>query len=194
MFFLRAKKKGEENAKDKISKTNVCTYYCNYNSAMLCFFCSSYEAGGFNIDVIKNSLIFIPIEFILAYLCEIFIGSPLSVKFALKAINPEKNDHMIVETAIICATVGIMCPLMSFLATILYNGIITVGIMGGSFNNFVINFIPYWLQKVVLNFPFALLSQLFFIQPLTRTIFRAIFESNEKKSAETENLAEKQVA
>ena len=158
------------------------------------FYCSSYEAGGFNIDVIKNSLIFIPIEFILAYLCEIFIGSPLSVKFALKAINPEKNDHMIVETAIICATVGIMCPLMSFLATILYNGIIAVGIMGGSFNNFVINFIPYWLQKVVLNFPFALLSQLFFIQPLTRTIFRAIFESNEKKSAETENLAEKQVA
>lgn len=142
------------------------------------FFCSSYEAGGFNVDVIKNSLIFIPIEFILAYLCEVFIGSPLSVKLALKAINPEKNDHMIVETAVICATVGIMCPLMSFLATILYNGIIAVGIGGASLTNFIINFIPYWLQKVVLNFPFALLSQLFFIQPLTRTIFKAIFKNN----------------
>lgn len=142
------------------------------------FYCSSYEAGGFNVDVIKNSLIFIPIEFILAYLCEVFIGSPLSVKLALKAINPEKNDHMIVETAAICATVGIMCPLMSFLATILYNGIIAVGIGGASLTNFIINFIPYWLQKVVLNFPFALLSQLFFIQPLTRTIFKAIFKNN----------------
>ena len=142
------------------------------------FYCSSYEAGGFNVDVIKNSLIFIPIEFILAYLCEVFIGSPLSVKLALKAINPEKNDHMIVETAVICATVGIMCPLMSFLATILYNGIIAVGIGGASLTNFIINFIPYWLQKVVLNFPFALLSQLFFIQPLTRTIFKAIFKNN----------------
>ena len=41
------------------------------------FYCSSYEAGGFNVDVIKSSLIFIPIEFIMAYLCEIFIGSPI---------------------------------------------------------------------------------------------------------------------
>lgn len=140
------------------------------------FYCSSYESGGFNVEVIKNSLIFIPIEFVLAYLCEIFIGSPLSVKLALKAINPEKYQPMIVETAIICCTVCIMCPLMSFLATIIYNGIIAVGIAGAPLDNFIINFIPYWLQKVVLNFPFALLSQLFFIQPLTRTIFRKIFK------------------
>lgn len=152
------------------------------------FYCSSYEAGGFTVDVIKNSWIFIPIEFVLAYLCEIFIGSPLSVKLGLKAINPEKNDPMIVETAIICATVGIMCPLISFLATILYNGIIAVGINGASMSNFIINFIPYWLQKVILNFPFALLSQLFFIQPLTRTIFKAIFRNRLSNHQKNENL------
>lgn len=146
------------------------------------FYCSSYEAGGFNVEVIKNSWIFIPIEFVLAYLCEVFVGSPLSLKLGLKAINPEKNDPMIVETAIICATVGIMCPLMSFLATILYNGIIQVGIFGGDLQNFIINFIPYFLQKVVLNFPFALLSQLFFIQPLTRVIFRNIFKNSIKNN------------
>ncbi len=146
------------------------------------FYCSSYEAGGFTVDIIKNSAIFIPIEFILAYLCEIFIGSPLSVKFALKAMPPQKNSPMMVETAIICTTVGIMCPLMSFLATILYNGIIAVGIYHQiSFSYFMINFIPIWLQKVVLNFPFALLSQLFFIQPLTRTIFRNIFAKKSKE-------------
>lgn len=145
------------------------------------FYCSSYEAGGFSVEVIKNSWIFIPIEFVLAYLCEVFIGSPLSVKLALKAIDPRKNDHMIVETAVICATVGIMCPLMSFLATIIYNGIIAVGMNGAPLSDFIINFIPYWLQKVVLNFPFALLSQLFFIQPLVRTIFKLIFKSNNEK-------------
>jgi len=143
--------------------------------------------GGFTVDVIKNSWIFIPIEFILAYLCEIFIGSPLSVKLGLKAINPEKNDPMLVETAIICATVGIMCPLMSFLATILYNGIIAVGMNGASMSNFMINFIPFWLQKVILNFPFALLSQLFFIQPLTRTIFKAIFKNSLSNQGKHEN-------
>lgn len=142
------------------------------------FYCSSYEVGGFTINVIKQSWIFIPIEFILAYLCEIFIGSPMSLKIAFKAIDPKKNDPMIVETVIICATVMIMCPLMSFLATIIYNGIIEVGIYGGSINNFAINFVPYWLQKVVLNFPFALLTQLFFIQPITRAIFRTIFKNS----------------
>lgn len=151
------------------------------------FYCSSYEVGGFTVDVIKNSWIFIPIEFILAYLCEVFIGSPLSVKLGLKAINPEKNDPMIVETAIICATVGIMCPLMSFLATILYNGIIAVGMNGASMSNFIVNFIPFWLQKVILNFPFALLSQLFFIQPLTRTIFKAIFKNSFQNQGKDEN-------
>ena len=153
------------------------------------FYCSSYEVGGFSVEVIKNSWIFIPIEFVLAYLCEIFIGSPLSVKLALKAIDPKKNDHMIVETAIICATVGIMCPLMSFLATIIYNGIIAVGMNGAPLDNFLINFIPYWSQKVVLNFPFALLSQLFFIQPLVRTIFKAIFKQKDEK---VENISNEQ--
>lgn len=43
----------------------------------------------------------------MAYLCEIFIGSPISMKLALKAIDPKKNDPMIVETAVISATVAI---------------------------------------------------------------------------------------
>lgn len=147
-----------------------------------CFvlYCSSYEAGGFTVEVIKNNWIFIPIEFVLAYLSEVFIGSPLATKLALKAIDPKKNDPMIVETAVISATVCIMCPWMSFLATILYNGIIAVGIYGAPLSNFIINFIPYWLQKVVLNFPFALLSQLFFIQPLVRVIFRKIYGKKNK--------------
>lgn len=142
------------------------------------FYCSFYEAGGFTIEVIKNSWIFIPIEFCLVYLSEIFIGDPLAMKIAFKSIDPKKNNPFIVETIIISSTVLVMCPLMSFLATILYNGIIAVGVYGGSLINFLINFVPYWLQKIVLNFPFALLSQLFFIQPLTRIIFRKIYANN----------------
>ena len=160
-----------------------------------CFvwYCSSYEAGGFNVEIIKNSAIFIPIEFVLALLCEVFVGSPLSLKMAFKNIDPKKHDPMAVETAIICSTVVIMCPLMSFLATILYNGIIEVGIFGGSIQNFAINFIPYWLQKVVLNFPFALLSQLFFIQPLVRAIFGLLFKKGILKASKNQysNKSEK---
>lgn len=69
------------------------------------FYCLSIENKGIlNVDP-KFALILIPIEFVLAYLSEIFIGSPLSVKFALKAISPKEHKPMIVETAIICATV-----------------------------------------------------------------------------------------
>lgn len=144
-----------------------------------CFviYCLSYESGGIlNINLL-NVLIFIPIEFVLAYASEIFLGSPLSIKLALKAVNPKETHPMIFETAIICATVVIMCTWMTFLATIIYTGIIP-GIIyyQVSLSTFLINFIPNYLQTLVFNFPFALLSQLFFIQPLTRRIFRRIFK------------------
>ena len=90
-----------------------------------CFvlYCLSIENGGIlNVDL-KFALILIPIEFVLAYLSEIFIGGPLSMKLALKAIPPKEYKPMIVETAVICTTVCIMCTWMSFLATILYKGI-----------------------------------------------------------------------
>ena len=60
------------------------------------------------------------IEFCLAYSLEIFVGSPSSFKLACKVFNPKKDHPMLFETAIICATVGIMCPAMSFLAAFLY--------------------------------------------------------------------------
>lgn len=59
-------------------------------------------------------------EFICAYLLEIFVGSPCSLKLALRVVNPRENKPYMVETAIICATVGLMCPMMSFIAT--YSG------------------------------------------------------------------------
>ena len=60
--------------------------------------------------------IFLLVEFIFAMLCELLVGSPYSMKLALKAVTPENNPPFLVETAIICCTVCIMCPLMSFIA------------------------------------------------------------------------------
>lgn len=150
-----------------------------------CFvlYCLSYENGGIlNVEPIF-ALKLIPLEFVLAYLTEIFIGSPLSVKFALKTINPKEYKPMIVETAIVCATAVIMCVLMSFYATIIYKGIfpsLIFKVPEFSISNFFITFIPNFLQTVVFNFPFALLSQLFFIQPLVRRIFK-FYKSKTKK-------------
>ena len=74
---------------------------------------------------------------------------------------------MLVETAVICATVGIMCPAMSFLAAFLYYP------YAAGFHP--VTLLANWLRLVCFNFPFAFFSQLFFIQPLVRTIFRRLF-------------------
>ena len=60
------------------------------------------------------------IEFVCAYVLEVIMGSPLSFKLAAKIFDMKTTHHMIFETAIICATVGLMCPAMSFLAAFFY--------------------------------------------------------------------------
>lgn len=110
------------------------------------------------------------IEFLLAYSLEIFMGSPCSFKLAAKVFNPAETHPVIFETAIICATVGLMCPAMSFLAAWLYYPYA----MG--FN--ILTLLANWLRLVCFNFPFAFFTQLFFIQPLIRTVFKLIFRNN----------------
>ena len=60
------------------------------------------------------------VEFILAYGLECLLGSPCSFKLVCNVFNPAETHPVLFETAIICATVGIMCPVMSFLAAWLY--------------------------------------------------------------------------
>ena len=74
---------------------------------------------------------------------------------------------MLFETTVICATVGLMCPAMSFLAALLYYPYYT------GFH--LLTLLANWLKLVCCNFPFAFFSQLFFIQPLVRTLFKALF-------------------
>ena len=118
------------------------------------------------------------IEFILAYTLELLLGSPMSFKIACHYFDPRKNHPFIFETMIISATVLIMCPVMSFIAAILYYPYNYV-----PFN--VFHFLAEWLKLVCFNFPFAFFSQLFFIQPLVRTVFKFVFRKDiAKRNAE----------
>ena len=114
------------------------------------------------------------IEFCCAYLLEVFLGSPVSFKLACKVFNPRETHPVLFETAIICATVGIMCPAMSFLASFMYYPDYS------SFNMFTL--LANWLKLVCFNFPFAFFTQLFFIQPLVRTLFKLIFVRKRKST------------
>ena len=116
------------------------------------------------------------IEFVLAYTLENLLGSPLSFKLASKVFDPCKTHPVLFETAIICATVGIMCPAMSLIAAFLYYD------YQGGFNIFTL--LAEWLKLICYNFPFAFFTQLFFIQPAVRTIFKLIFAKDIKSRIE----------
>lgn len=113
------------------------------------------------------------VEFCLAYALECVMGSPFSFKLACRVFDPETTHPVLFETAIICATVGLMCPAMSFLAAIIYYPYYI------GFN--VFTFLANWIKLVCYNFPFAFFSQLFFIQPLIRTVFKVIFSKSLKE-------------
>lgn len=112
------------------------------------------------------------IEFVFAYTLEVLLGSPLSFKLASKVFDPKTTNPVIFETAIICATVGIMCPTMSFIASFLYYN------YQEGFNMWTL--LANWLKLVCFNFPFAFFTQLFFIQPFVRTVFKLIFVRKSK--------------
>ncbi len=107
------------------------------------------------------------IEFILAYTLENVMGMPCSFKLASKVFDPKTTHPVLFETAIICATVGLMCPAMSLIAAVLYYPYY----MGFD----IITLLANWLELVCYNFPFAFFTQLFFIQPFVRTVFKRIF-------------------
>lgn len=109
------------------------------------------------------------IEFAFAFGLECVMGSPLSFRLACKNFTPGETHPVLFETAIICTTAGLMCPVMSFLAAWFYYPYYA----GFHLPTLLAN----WLKLVCLNFPFAFFSQLFFIQPLIRTVFGFLFRS-----------------
>ena len=124
------------------------------------------------------------VEFCFAFILELVMESPCSFRLASKVFDPRKNHPMLFETAIICATVGLMCPAMSFIAAWLYYPYYA------GFN--LLTLLANWIKLVCFNFPFAFFSQLFFIQPLIRTVFKLLFRKDiahreaEQKKVESE--------
>lgn len=122
------------------------------------------------------------IEFSFAFLLELAMGSPLSFKLASRVFTLGKDHPMLFETAIICATVGLMCPAMSLLAAVFYYPYYS------GFN--VITLLANWFKLVCFNFPFAFFTQLFFIQPLIRTVFKALFNKSNKTQKQENGVAQ----
>ena len=110
------------------------------------------------------------IEFCFAYGLECLLGSPLSFKMARRMCDPQKTHPMIFETVIISCTVLIMCPTMSLIAAAIYYPY--------AYGFHVLTLLANWIKLICYNFPFAFFSQIFFIQPVVRWLFRLLFRKD----------------
>lgn len=129
--------------------------------AMICYNIAIAKGGMTNeifLLAFHEMLIMCPV----AFLVEFFVVGGLSKKIAFGMVNPHDAKPMQLILAISSVTVCLICPIMSFVATLLFKN-------AGS------EFVAVWFQTTVMNFPMALCWQIFFAGPLVRKIFGFIF-------------------
>ncbi len=107
----------------------------------------------------KEMIIMWPIAVVLELL---FVGK-LAQILAFRFVTPGKDPMIMMILAISAMSVCLMCPLMSFAATLL-------------FKNAGVEFPAVWLQTTAFNFPMAFCWQIFFAGPLVRNIFGLIMK------------------
>jgi len=129
------------------------------------------NTGGVTGQTFLLALHELPIMVPIAFILEFFIVGKLARALAFSVMKPTDRPQFITYAISICICC-IMCPTMSLVATILFKDTHTFGT---------------WIQTWAMNFPMALLYQLFYCGPFVRLIFRTIFR---EKKVETSNEIE----
>jgi hypothetical protein len=123
------------------------------------------NTGGVSGATFLAALHEMPIMVPIAFVLEFFVVGKLARKLAFTVMRPDDRPQFITYAISICICC-IMCPVMSLIATILFKDTKTFGT---------------WIQTWGMNFPMAILYQMFYCGPLVRLIFRLIFPNREKK-------------
>ena len=121
------------------------------------------NTGGVTGKTFLMALHEMPIMVPVAFVLEFFVVGKLARMLAFKVMRPDDRPQFITYAISICICC-IMCPIMSLIATILFKE-------NRSFGTFI--------QTWGMNFPMALLYQMFYCGPFVRLVFRSIFR--EKK-------------
>ena len=92
-----------------------------------------------------------------------FVFEKLAAMLAFRIVKPTDRP-VFITIAISSMIVCLMCPAMSFFATLLFKH-------AGK------DFIAVWAQTTVMNFPMAFFWQIFYAGPIVRFIFGKIFKN-----------------
>ena len=137
--------------------------------AMVCYNIA-FAMGGMQNKVFVAALREMPIMCAIGFVLDMLIAGPLAKKCAFKVVNPQKDRPIFIILAISVFSILFMCPMMSFAATILFNG---------GFNSEIV---ATWAGLTVKNFPMAFFWQIFVAGPIVRFIFGKIFREKSKKA------------
>lgn len=137
--------------------------------AMVCYNIA-FAMGGMQNKVFVAALSEMPIMCAIGFVLDMLIAGPLAKKCAFKVVNPQKDRTIFIILAISVFSILFMCPMMSFAATILFNG---------GFNSEIV---ATWAGLTVKNFPMAFFWQIFVAGPLVRFVFGKIFREKSKKA------------
>ena len=133
------------------------------------------DVGGMQNFIFAAALSELPIMGVIGFLLDTFLVGPAAMRIAMGWFTPGKDKQVFLIMAISCLSAWMMCPLMSFFATLLFK------------DSHNAQFLAIWIQTTVMNFPMALLLQFFFAGPITRRIFGALFrEKNAAPAPQTE--------
>ena len=131
------------------------TFMVTYNVAL--------QHGGLNGETLSIVVKAIWAPMVIAFIVEnLFVGRAAK-HIAFKLVDPRKSQPIMVTLAISSITVCFMCPIMTLIATLLFEF--------PGWNLVIAN----WLQTFVLSFPAALLWNIFYGGPLARFVFKLIF-------------------
>ena len=132
----------------------------------------AFDKGGMSNQIFLLAFHEFPIMVIAGFILELFVVGRIVPGLAFRIITPVKERPIAVILVISFLTVCFMCPIMSFIATVLFQGV----------NR---DLIANWLQISVRNFPMALCWQFFYAGPLVRWIFGKIFRQSKEREAAT---------
>lgn len=125
------------------------------------------EMGGLRPEAFAAALHEMPIMVPIAFILEFFVVGKIAPALAFKVMRPTDRPQFITYAISICICC-IMCPVMSLIATVLFK----------SEPSFCV-----FLQTWALNFPMAIMYQLFYCGPFVRLIFRTIFREKQEQAA-----------
>lgn len=114
------------------------------------------------------------VEIFFAYLFIMSFGLPLGIYLGSQIFSSPNDSMILKQTAITSATVGVMCPSMTFVSACIYYPY---------YNGFQVStLLSNWINNICVNFMIVWIAENWYVQPLSRVLLRLLIGCLKKKT------------